>query len=431
MITTLHKTRGALIAAGALASLVALAACTSTPTAEPGVTPDAGPSSAVPHGFVAGATEADEAQSRLSYLSADSGTITIIDPLTGEEGFSTTVPGATSLAHDGRFIFVRTTATAPLTAIDTGVWTRAHGDHNHYYSSAARTVESDTSLPSGTAIGDGNKVAIFDDSTGYTSVLLREALDQGEVHVELSIPGTPHTGLAVPYKGHVLVTSSPGADQLPTAVSAFAATSVSDTPSASESLANANCPSLLGHAITNYGVLFGCSDGVLVVSDDGGSLAATKIPYPDVGSGTSSGTSSGERIESFGHRPGSSELTALAGTAGLWHIDAAAPKIQFIKSPEPLVASTTAGNGAPALAVGASGTVYAFNTKTLTVEAQADLLPVMEAGQAPSLVVDNNRAYLSHPGTAKIYELDYRDQLRVARTFPTSGTPTQLVETGL
>lgn len=427
MTTNLHKTRRALIAAGALASLVALAACTSTPTAEPGVTPEAGPSSAVPHGFVAGATEADEAQSRLSYLSADSGTITMIDPLTGEEGFTTTVPGATSLAHDGRFIFVRTTATAPLSVIDTGVWTRAHGDHNHYYSSAARTVESDTSLPSGTAIGDGNKVAIFDDSTGNTSVLLREALDKGEVHVELSIPGTPHTGLAVPYKGHVLVTSSPGTDQLPTAVSAFAATSASDTPGANEFLANANCPSLLGHAITSYGVLFGCRDGVLVVSDDGGSLAATKIPYPDVGSGTSSG----ERIESFDHRPGSSELTALAGTAGLWHIDAAAPKIQFIKSPEPLVTSTTAGNGAPALAIGTSGTVYAFNTETLRVEAQAELLPVMESGQTPSLVVDNNRAYLSHPGTAKIYELDYRDQLRVARTFPTSGTPTQLVETGL
>ncbi|MEV8145091.1 hypothetical protein [Specibacter sp. NPDC078709] len=419
---TFHTTRRTLITSLVLTSLVALTACASSPSAEPGLEPGPGQeSSAVPHGFVAGATEADEAQVRLSYLSADSGAITMIDPLTGEEGFSTAVPGATSLSHDGRYIFVRTTPNAPLKMIDTGVWTRAHGDHSHFYSAAAHTVETDSPLPSGSARGDGNKVAIFDESTGTTSVLLREALDKGDVHVALSIPGTPHTGLAVPYKGHVLVTGAPGGDQLPTTVSVF------DNAGASESLTNAACPSLRGHAITSYGVLFGCSDGVLIVSDDTGSLTAAKIPYPS----THPGTNPGERIESFGHRPGSSELTALAGTAGLWHLDAAAQKIQFIKSPEPLVTSTTAGNGTPALAVGTSGTVYAFNTKTIAVEAQADLLPATKTGQTPSLVVDNNRAYLSHPGTAKIYELDYRDHLRVARTFPTSTTPAQLVETGL
>ena len=412
---TFHKTRRTLTTVLALTSLVTLAACASTPNAAP--EPD---SSAVPHGFVAGATEADEAQIRLSYLSADSGTITMIDPLTGEEGFSTAVPGATSLSHDGRYIFVRTTPTAPLKMIDTGVWTRAHGDHSHFYSSPAHTVETDSRLPSGTAIGDGNKVAIFDESTGTTSILLREALDKGEVHVALSIPGTPHTGLAVPYKGHVLITSAPDSDKLPTAVSAVGA---ADASGSLESLPNAECPALRGHAITSYGVLFGCSDGVLMVSDDAGTLTAAKIPYPSA--------NPGERIESFGYRPGSSELTSLAGTAGLWHLDAAAQKIQFIKSPEPLVASTTAGNGTPALAVGTSGTVYAFDTETLAVEAQKQLLPAAKTGQTPSLVVDNSRAYLSHPRTTEILELDYRDQLRVARTFTTDGTPAQLVETGL
>lgn len=415
---TFHKIRRTLITTLALTSLATLAACASTPNATP--EPD---SSSVPHGFVAGATEADEAQSRLSYLSAESGTLTMIDPLTGAEGFSTTVPGATSLSHDGRFVFVRTTPTAPLKAIDTGVWTRAHGDHSHFYSSTARTVESDSPLPSGTAIGNGNKVAIFEERTGTTSILLREALDKGEVKVALSIPGTPHTGLAVPYKGHVLVTSAPGSDKLPTEVSAAGAAGDSEAAGALEPLANAACPSLRGQAITSYGVLFGCSDGVLMISDDGGSLTASKIPYP--------GAHLGERIEAFEHRPGSSELTALAGTAGLWHLDAAARKIQFIKSPEPLLASTTAGNGTPALAVGTSGTVYAFNTRTLAVEAQKQLLPAANTGQRPSLVVDNNRAYLSHPSTAQILELDYRDQLRVARTFPTSAKTAQLVETGL
>lgn len=404
------------LAAMAAFAISALAACAPPPANTPDPASSAAPESSAPaHGYVAGATEAGEAQSLLPYLSADSGTITVVDPLTGEETFTTSLPGAGTMANDGRYLFVRTAATGHLHVIDTGVWTVEHGDHKHFYRSAAGKLAGALSVGAGPVAGDGHHVAVFEEQTGNTSLLSRETLDQGGLQVAAVIPGTPHRGVAVPHKGHVLVTGSPGKDKLPTAISAY------DTAGAGQKALATPCPSLLGHASTRHGVVFGCSDGVLVVTDDGGTLTSRKIPY----------AGAGERIEAFDHRPGSSELVSLAGTAGLWHLDVGASKLQFIASPEPLAAATTAGNGSPALGLGRSGTLYALNTQTGKVESQRKILPGMDSGPPPSLLVDANRAYLSHPATHTIHEIDYLDALRVARTFATSGTTSQLAETGL
>lgn len=397
-------------------TLTTMAACAPVPAQTPAQAPAQAPaSSAPPHGFVAGATEAAEPQSLLPYRSETSDTITLVDPLSGEEGFTAAIPGAGPLAHDGRYLFVRSAAEGKLHIIDTGVWTVEHGDHKHYYRTAPNKLAGELSVGAGTVAGDGHHVAIFEEQTGRTSILSREDLDAGDTKVVATIPGTPHQGLAVPYKGHVLVTSSLGPDKLAGTVSVF------DSMGAGKEALDTPCPSLMGHASTRYGVVFGCSDGVLVVTDDVGSLTSTKIPYP----------SAAERITAFDHRPGSSELVSLAGTAGLWHLDVASSKLTFIASPEPLAASTTAGNGSATLGVGRSGTLYAFNTRTGTVESQQKILPEIEGGAPPSLLVDASRAYLSHPATQTIHEIDYRDKLRVARSFTTSATVSELAETGL
>lgn len=401
--------QAALTAMAAL-TITALAACAPAPahTPVPG-------SSVAAHGYVAGATEAGEAQSLLPYLSAANGTVTVVDPLSGEESFSASLPGASSMADDGRYLFVHTAPTGKLHIIDTGVWTVEHGDHKHFYRSAARQLAGDLPVGAGSVAGDGHHVAIFEEQTGKTSLLSREDLDSGEIKVAATVPGAPHRGLAVPYQGHVLITGSPGPDKLPTTISAF------DSAGGDEKALATTCPSLMGHASTRHGVVFGCSDGVLVVNDDDGSLTSTKIPYPNPA----------ERITAFDHRPGSSELVSLAGTAGLWHLDVATAKLQFMASPEPLSASSTAGNGSAALGVGRSGTLYAFNTLTGTVESQQKILPESDEENPPSLLMDSTRAYLSHPATQAIHEIDFRDKLRVARTFATSGATSQLAETGL
>lgn len=397
----------------ATTALLALAACGSPqpPTAVPSGT-------AVPHGYVAGAAEAGEAQTRLAYGSPDAGEISMIDPLTGEEGPTINTTGVQSLQHDGRFVFAGSGPEAPLRVIDTGVWTVDHGDHKHFYSSPASELKSDPELRGGTVAGDGHTVAVFHGDTGSTSILHREDLAQGVVKIAATIPGTPHAGLAVPYKGQILVTGSPGANKLPNTVGSVDPATV---PTAAPSTLS-SCPALQGHASTRHGVVFGCSDGLLLVGGDAGALTARKIPYPADGPA--------DQAVAFGHRPGSSEVAAVAGTAGLWHLDAATATMQFIASPEPLAVASAAGRGSAVLAVGKSGTLYSFNTTTHEVQSRAGLLPATGQGQAPSLVVDSGRAYLSHPSAKAVHEIDYMDGLRVARTFTTAGLPSQLVETG-
>lgn len=417
--------------------LTALVACGSPAAApNPGPKPASGDDASaapVPHGFVAGATEAQEPQIRLSYLSTEAGSISMIDPLSGNETDTFSLHGAESMQHDGRFLFLRSTAGAGLNVIDTGVWAVDHGDHKHYYHTTAQQLHAKAPVPAGPVAGDGHWVGIFDEQTGDTSVLNRKTLETGVLTVETTLSGTPHTGLAIPYKGRMLITGSPGEDKLPTTVAAFdlpvgknvGADTDKAAPesNATGSLLPTACPALRGHASTPHGVVFGCSDGILVISEEEGSLMTTKVPYPE--------NKPNEPATSFSYRTGSSELTALAGTTGLWHVDVATLKLTFMPTPEPVVVASTAGNGSPVLAVGQSGTLYALDPLTGLVENQSTLLTQMKPGPPPSLVLDSGRAYLSDPASALIHEIDYRDNLRVARTFTTTALPAQLVETGL
>ncbi|PBO17490.1 hypothetical protein CLM83_17810, partial [Streptomyces albidoflavus] len=52
------------------------------------------------------------------------------------------------------------------------------------------------------------------------------------------------------------------------------------------------------------------------------------------------------------------------------------------------------------------------------------------ATDSATIEVDTGRAYVNDPGARKVYEIDYNDRLRPARTFPLSLTPTHMVETG-
>ena len=49
---------------------------------------------------------------------------------------------------------------------------------------------------------------------------------------------------------------------------------------------------------------------------------------------------------------------------------------------------------------------------------------------APVIEVDRSRAYLNDPKGKRVYEVDYNDDLRVARTFDLDIRPSLMVETG-
>ncbi|QVQ53812.1 hypothetical protein J4H86_08905 [Spiractinospora alimapuensis] len=63
--------------------------------------------------------------------------------------------------------------------------------------------------------------------------------------------------------------------------------------------------------------------------------------------------------------------------------------------------------------------------------ASTDLIePSADGAPAPSLTADSQRAYVADPETRQIHEVDYVDDLRVARTFDLDVRPDHVVQTG-
>jgi hypothetical protein len=61
---------------------------------------------------------------------------------------------------------------------------------------------------------------------------------------------------------------------------------------------------------------------------------------------------------------------------------------------------------------------------------RTDLLERVDAEHPPTLQVDTSRAYVNDVHAGRVHEIDYNDDLRLARTFETEVAPHHMVETG-
>ncbi|CAB4896486.1 unannotated protein [freshwater metagenome] len=70
------------------------------------------------------------------------------------------------------------------------------------------------------------------------------------------------------------------------------------------------------------------------------------------------------------------------------------------------------------------------NNGAILAETEPLVVESLEAGASPTLVADDQRAYLSAPTERRLYEIDYADGARMARTFDTATEPAFTAETG-
>ncbi|MGV9482796.1 metal ABC transporter permease, partial [Gordonia aichiensis] len=172
-----------------------------------------------PHGFVAGAEEMAEPQTRLIVTDVGTGEVRVVDLLTeqvttldasetvSQQAHSPSPDGAAvRLAGDGRFGFLA--VGGRLTIVDSGAWTVDHGDHRHYYSAPIRMVGS-TDFPAAqpgsiTAHSDPVVTAVVSEG-GETMLFDRAALGEGTVGEPRQIDG-----VAVPYAERLIVVDRAG-----------------------------------------------------------------------------------------------------------------------------------------------------------------------------------------------------------------------------
>ncbi|GAA2283218.1 lipoprotein [Streptomyces ruber] len=373
--------------------------------------PRASSSSAVPHGYVEGAKEAAEQQSRLVIGDPASGETRVLDLITGETHEVSPVEDTAGLTTDGRFGYFHTPG--GIRVLDGGAWMVDHGDHVHYYSAEIRDVGQLPGGP-GTQVRSDIAVTAVTGEDGRTRLYDRTELDKGRIGSPRTLPGT-HEGAVVPYEEHLLAVEESGGR---TKVAVY------DREGGRVASPDAECEQPRGDAVTRRGVVLGCADGALLVRASDGAFTAERIPYGE-------DVPEDERATAFRHRSGSDTLTAPAGDRAVWVLDVTERTWTRVATDGPVVAANTAGEGSPLLVLQSDGALHGYDIASGEPTAETEpLLKDTGTATAPVIEVDRSRAYLNDPGGKRVYEIDYNDELRIARTFDLDVAPALMVETG-
>lgn len=400
----------------ASAALVVTALLTTSCAGQTGGEPASpeGSSSATPHGYVEGAKEAAEQQSRLLLADPGSGAGQVLDLTTGTVRQTERTAGADRLSTDGRFGYLRTARGVHV--VDSGAWTVDHGDHVHYYRAAIRDV-GDLPADGDAEVRSDAAVTAVTDGDGRTRLYDRSRLENGTIGPARDLAGT-HAGAVVPYEEHLLaLTEDGGATEL----------TVYDRRGKRVASPDAECEEPRGDAVTRRGVVLGCADGALLVRAEDGAFSAERIPYGrDV--------PSAERATAFRHRPGSDTLTAPAGDRAVWVLDVTDRGWKRVET-GPVVAVNTAGEGSPLLVLEDDGALHGYDPATGAEVSRSErlLTGTHEAGTdtgGPVIEVDRSRAYVNDPEGERVHEIDYNDGLRTARSFDLDIAPGLMAETG-
>lgn len=405
------------ITAGTPTALVALALLTAGCAAQHDnpPTPRASQGSATPHGHVEGARESAEQQSRLLLNDPATGDTRVLDLITGETHEAPRTSGAAELTTDGRFGYFPTEDGTRV--LDGGAWTVDHGDHVHYYRAAIRDVGR---LPArtGARVRSDTAVTAVTGRDGRTVVHRRAELEQGRVGTARALPGT-HAGPVVPYAEHLLSVTDDGRNA--------PRVTVHDRGGRRAASPHAVCEEPMGDAVTRRGVVFGCADGAVLIGEDDGRFTVERIPYD-------AEVPPEERATSFRHRAGSDTLTAPAGDRAVWVLDVTERTWTRVRT-GPVIAAGTAGEGSPLLVLETDGALHGYDVATGERTARTGRLLAERRradtdGSGPVIEVDRSRAYVNDPAGRRVYEIDYNDGLRIARTFRLDMTPELMVETG-
>jgi len=416
---------------------------------------DAASDAAQPHGYVEGAEESAEPQNGLIFADAATGEVHLLDLLSGDTSTLSDgdkkAPTIDALRTDGRYAFASTASTGALSVFDGGTWTVDHGDHKHYYrtapdavgvidGAAGASVASSRTFVAISGAGEGSPRAsgpgAADDGVGGStgrstssaapanSILDRAKLDDGSVAASADLTeAAAGAALAVPF-GENLVTVAGDASDSPAGTVQVHGPDAADLGTLADT-----CADPAGTATARTGIVIGCADGALLVTDTSGSFASEKIAYPDT-------LPAGSRATSFDYRPGANYLAARAGDNTVLSLDVSDRAWSVTTTGAAVSAVTSPGDGSTVLALLADGTLNSYSTDDGSLLTS---VPLLEGGASaaadaasgtPSIQIDTARAYVNDAGARQIHEIDYADGLRLTRSFDTTIAPSHLVEVG-
>lgn len=398
-MTRTHRRTGHPAAGAGLLAAALLAGCGPAPQEEPPAEAEE-----TPHGYVEGAEETAEPQSRL-VLADEDGRIQVLDLITEESTLLDPVGAVDGITGDGRFAYLVSSDRRTTSIVDSGAWTVDHGDHNHYYRAEIRPAGTAEGIAAASTATDTALTAL-NGADGAAVLLDRPSLEDGTA-APATVPAP--TGLTVPYAERLVVAEDGPVHVL-------------DREGEPHQTLDGECPGPGAWAATRRGLVLGCADGALLVTEDDGALTAEPLPYPD-------DLPDGAAVTGFHHRPGAAALAAIPAPDTVLVLDLAERDWAHWELPG-VVAVAAVGEGASVLALTGDGALHALDPATGEERARTDLLEDVDDEHPPALQVDTSRAYVNDVRAGLVHEIDYNDDLRTARTFETEVAPRHMVETG-
>ncbi|GAA0977320.1 hypothetical protein ENKNEFLB_02142 [Nocardioides aquaticus] len=400
--------------------VVACGADVDNPAADKG---DPASSTAEGHGEIADAVELDEPPVGLTTVDA-SGVVRhldLLDESVTELAAVGPLGDVAGVHTDGRYVFVG--SGDGVEVVDSGVWTWDHLDHFHYY----RTEPRDLGLVEGggpatvatTASSTSGATGVFFDSSGEAVLLDTAALADGTLVELFRVEAQPHAGMLVPVGEHALVTQPGRTGEAERVV----ALDGDGDPLPGQTW---TCRDAAGTITTRVGTVVGCTDGALLATSVDGMLRVERIGYPR-------GTTAPPATD-FAGRDGRPTVAALAGRDQVWLLDTRQESWRLLDSPVPLTQVTAVDDDDQhVLGLTTDGRVAVLDGETgellaTTAPLAAESLRTGTGEQ--TLVVDQQRAYLSLPAERRLVEIDFADDARVARTLDTTTEPLLTAGTG-
>ena len=350
-----------------------------------------------------GAREIDGALTKLVLVDPSTGATSVYDAVDEEETQIGTYGPVSALYGDGRFGYLR--AGERTTMVDAGAWTFDHGEHYHYFASEPAEVGV-VELPVA-AVAASNSTVAIQSGSGAVELFDREKLGAKAIETPEGLTPPPDTATVVPYGSRIVTVTNDGRLQV--------------TGDAGTTDLEGECAGPTWARATRKAAVFGCANGAVRVTGGEKDLTVTAMPYP--------ADAPAQHPAQMEHRD-RSDVFAGVDEGTVWVLDSRQRAWTPIPVPD-AVATNTAGDGT-VLILRRDGSLSAFDVNTRAETARIPLIAggVPAEGAQPVVDLDSDRAYVNNAAGKEIYEIDYADGVRIARTLRTEVTPGLMVEAG-
>lgn len=359
------------------------------------------------------------------FLTFDGG-VMVLDATSGEHLSTLDEPGFLRLspAGDGRHVMVADGD--EFKVLDSGLVTREHGDHNHYYEQdAAWTGASFDAPEAGHVVSNQGKTALFADGTGgvqlmNSSVFVDGAVDQSAITQEKT--DNPHHGVAVPLSdGGLLVTQGDEESRDTIQVWDADGSVVAETT---------DCPGVHGEAVVNDArgdiVSLGCENGPVIYRD--GEFHKVEVPEKYQRSGNQF-SAEGSPIVLADYKV--DEDAELERPTRIGLIDTRTDQISTVDlGSEYWFRSLARGKDGQAVVLTYDGRLNIVDPETGQITDRIDVIPEWEEKEdwqqpGPSVQVAGEYAYVTDPEEKKLHVVNVK-RATVVDTFELPEIPNEV-----